>query len=189
MSQAAEGGWLDEMSQLLLAGAVEILGPLDAEKAIRRCKDWACGGSASWLCSFQAGLEETYGTLGGCGIALRVGRVMFNYLLRGDGEEMGLTGLEFRLRPTPVRLRIGLERLAGKLGELSSRPVRLLDEGKNWSWQSVCCEGEHGEAGFYCTIGIVQEFLSWAGGGKFYPVAGLAEKGAYTLRINKQAVD
>ena len=119
-------------------------------------------------------LENIYGQRGGCGVALRAGRASYKYLLRQFGGPLGLTSLDYRLQPAPQRLRNGLMLLAGLVGQAGNQKVNLEEADGAWFWRVEHCElcGHRTASEVVCTFftGLLQEFLSWASGGKFYAV-------------------
>ena len=125
-----------------------------------------------WLT--QQALEELYGPRGGRGIALRAGRSSFKYILRLHGGRLGLTDLNFRLLPAPIRLKTGLAAMASLLSESGWQKITFSEDGGAWFWRvegCVLCRGRKaGEPLCAFLIGLLQEFLSWASGGKVYGV-------------------
>jgi hypothetical protein len=122
----------------------------------------------------QRALEEVYGLRGGQGVALRCGRVSFQYGMREFGEQSGCTNLEFRLLPFNTRLQVGAELLARILNENTGQKVQLSDQGERLVWNvehCPVCLGRHTEgASCHLTVGILQESLFWISGGKFFNV-------------------
>jgi len=70
----------------------------------------------------------------GQGVALRCGRVSFQYGLREFGEQGSTTMLEFRLLPFNTRLQIGAELLARTLTENTGYKMQVSDEGERLIW-------------------------------------------------------
>jgi predicted hydrocarbon binding protein len=125
-----------------------------------------------WLT--QQALEGLYGARGGRGIALRGGRSSFKYILRLHGARLGLTDLNFRLLPAPVRLKTGLTALAGLLSESGQQKIVFSEEDGAWTWRvedCVLCQGRKtSEPACAFHVGLLQEFLTWASGGKVFAV-------------------
>jgi predicted hydrocarbon binding protein len=142
-------------------------------------------------------IEKTYGHRGGQGIALRAGRASFKNVIKMYGQQMGFTKLDYRLLPTPARLKTGLHALAKTVSDLCEEPIRVLEDQHAWYWQiehSPWCWGRHcGEATCHFTVGLVQEYLSWASGGKFYDVVetmcAAAGEEYCAFQISKQAIE
>jgi hypothetical protein len=174
-------------AQVLLNGAQEILGMETIQKIFERIspdiQDYDNGvlrrlplGEAG---PFLHALEEVYGSPGGRGLALRIGRSTFQYGLKALGELASLRTMEFRLLPTPRRLESGLHILAQFIGVQFGSQVAVLDEGDHWTWRVRCEPGEDRPSegsrpaaaqDCYLIAGILQGFTSWASGGRFYRV-------------------
>ena len=102
------------MGDFLLLGVEEIIGR-SGLNAVINLKQRAPGTKqppsepAGWMdyteiTALAVGLEKMYGPRGGRGVALRAGRAGFKYFLRQNGVAMGITDLQFRLLPVPVRV-------------------------------------------------------------------------------------
>ncbi len=130
--------------------------------------------AAPEVSAFQSSLEEMYGKRGGRGIALRAGRASFKYVLRSYGSSLGLTDLNYRLLPAPVRLRTGLEALVRLFTDLEGGPVEVEQTATAWLWRSTACpycwQRTTSEPACTFTIGLLQEFLAWNSGGKIFHV-------------------
>ncbi len=128
----------------------------------------------SELSTIQSALEEVYGKRGGRGITLRAGRASFKYILRIYGASLGLTDLNYRLLPAPLRLKTGLASLARLFSELEGGQVEIEQTGTAWTWQSqkcpFCWERTSKEPACTFTVGLLQEFLAWNSGGKVFHV-------------------
>jgi hypothetical protein len=197
-------------AQVLLNGAQEILGlettqkiferisPGDPQRGIRLMQDMPFREAGPFL---QA-LEEIYGEPGGRGLALRIGRAAFHYGLKSFDDLAGLRTMAFRLLPAPRRLENGLHTLAQFLGAQYGWQIAVLDEGDHWLWRIHCQPAErdlenqaHQAAGQDCFLiaGVLQEFASWAGGGRFYRVVETECRSSGCLdckyRIDKRALD
>ncbi len=126
------------------------------------------------LSAIQSSLEEMYGKRGGRGVALRAGRVSFKYILRYFGTVLGLTDLNYRLLPAPVRLRTGLEALVKLFSDLEGGPVEVEQAETAWLWRSKACpfcwQRTTSEPACAFTVGMLQEFMSWNSGGKVFHV-------------------
>jgi predicted hydrocarbon binding protein len=112
--------------------------------------------------------------LGGRGLALRIGRSSFKYLLQRHGNELGLNSADFHLQRAPQRMKSGLHLLASQVASDSSDRITISDDDTHWMWRSercpVCWGRQEKAACCYLTVGLIQAFLSWAGGGRFYKV-------------------
>ena len=122
----------------------------------------------------QSALEQAYGTRAGRGLSLRVGRACLKYGLREYGSELGITDLDFRSLPLPVRLKVGSEALAGLFNQFTDQRVHLDVEKKYIYWRIELCPlcWERQTEGPCCTlaVGFLQEALYWVSGGKSFLV-------------------
>lgn len=149
------------------------------------------------LSAIQQALEELYGPRGGRGIALRSGRVFFKYFLRSFGDQMAMTSLDYRMLPTPHRVKTGLHSMADTLSGLCSQHILVWEDPQAWFWQSDHCPWcwQRQMEAYMChfNVGMLQEYVTWAGGGKVYHVieTECIAKGASacTIRIDKISID
>ena len=146
---------------------------------------------------FQTGLEVIYGSCGGHGVAQRSGKVLFHKLLRVYRDELDFQRMDFRLMPTRSRQRAGMDALAKLLTRLTGAQIERDETADAWLWRvkggSSCFSRSTSEPDCYFMVGILQEFLSWAGGGKYYRVTELECQAcgmdACLLRMEKTPLD
>ncbi len=198
------------VQQIFIEGVREIIGQagVNAMLNINRKPDGAVQRDVALefrLVDIQKSLESLYGPRGGCGVALRAGRSSFKYFLRTYGEQMGLSRLDYRLLPTQSRLKVGLQALASTFEDLYLGVINMKETDNVWEWTVKNCplcwnpeQGLHGdedEAACRCHlfVGMLQEFLSWASGGKYYHVVETAcmsgGAAACVIQIEKQPLE
>jgi hypothetical protein len=149
------------------------------------------------LSAIQRALEELYGPRGGRGVALRSGRVFFKYFLRAFGDQMAMTSLDYRLLPTHPRVKSGLLAMADTLSDLCSMEILVSEDPDTWYWQSDhcpwCWQRQVDECMCHFNVGMLQEYVTWSGGGKIYHVIETeciaAGSPACTIRIEKKPID
>jgi hypothetical protein len=149
------------------------------------------------LSAIQQALEELYGPRGGRGVALRSGRVFFKYFLRAFGDQMAMTSLDYRLLPTHPRVKSGLLAMADTLSDLCSMEILVREDPDTWYWQSDhcpwCWQRQVDECMCHFNVGMLQEYVTWSGGGKIYHVIETeciaAGSPACTIRIEKKPID
>ncbi len=197
------------LGQIVLEGVEEIIGRsgvqavLNGDEMARFYQPESAvavqgnGSPAPEVSAIQSSLEEIYGQRGGRGISLRAGRAAFKYLLRSYGAALGLTGLNYRLLPAPVRLKTGLEALVRLFSDLEGGPVAVEQAQTAWLWRSEACpfcrQRTTSEPACPFTVGLLQEFLAWNSGGKVYHVeeteCRASGKAACLFRIDMQPLE
>lgn len=145
----------------------------------------------------QRALVRLFGREAGRGLALRAGRACVPRLLRRYGGQMGLTSLSYRLLPSRLRLRAGLEALAKFLSGPCGGEITLSEDNACWYWRIASCpwclSGAPGQPACHFVVGLLEEFLSWASGGRFFQVTETecqaAGAPACLIQMNKQPMD
>jgi len=126
------------------------------------------------LAALQLILEATYGPRGGRGVALRAGRAAFGHLLRQTAEQIVLTDMDYRLLPTPQRILTGLQKLAALTAASCAQSVEVVETTSTWLWRMpLCPECSHRQSTepvCHFVVGLLQEYMAWANGGRFHHV-------------------
>jgi len=126
------------------------------------------------LSAIQTALEAMYGKRGGRGITLRAGRAAFKYVLRAYGSWLNLLDLNYRLLPAPVRFKTGLDVLANLFSEMGKTTIAVVESADAWFWRiercPFCFQIKSNEPVCTFLVGFLQEFFTWASGGKVYHV-------------------
>lgn len=139
-------------------------------------------------------LENSYGWLGGQGLAVLIGRSMFKHVLQGAGAGLGLADLAFRLLPLARKRLTVLQNLAQALNNTGAFTINIKDEEDCLLWIIERCPlcRERSTQAPACALvsGFLQEALYWLSGGKNYLVeeTGCIAAGsqACTFRCDKQ---
>lgn len=122
----------------------------------------------------QLGLETIYGPQGGRGISLRIGRACFQQGLREFGPLFGLTDLAFRLLPLKTKLKMGANAFADIFNKHSDQRVRIEEDDRCIFWIiercPVCWQRRADGPSCHLAVGLLQEALYWASGGKIFQV-------------------
>lgn len=130
------------------------------------------------LSALQAALERMYGPRGGRGLALRTGRAWFKYGLREFGTMLGMTELAFRLLPLNMKLKATVEGFADIYNRYTDQVVQLEEQPGGMLWQILRCPvcwGRHADTPCcHLEVGMLQETLYWASGGKNFLVDEIA---------------
>jgi len=175
----------NRVGRILLLGMEEIIGPQNLcvllkrdsfpeSVSIERPLSQETGIPIEDLSQLQSCLEHTYGQAAGRGLAVRSGRASFKFVLHEFGQELGLTGKEFRLLPLAGRLSTGTELLAKLITQYTPQTVEQKIEGDFILWNIEhhldCGDLQNDSPACQFTIGILQEALYWFSGGKTFQV-------------------
>jgi Predicted hydrocarbon binding protein (contains V4R domain) len=115
-------------------------------------------------------MEALYGETGARGLAFCSGRAAFKHLLGNQSRELGFEADDFRFLPGKVKLKKGLRLMADWMERVTHASIRVESRDQQWAFQVADCP--ECRLGSMCdfTAGLLQEFMSWAGGGKFFRV-------------------
>jgi predicted hydrocarbon binding protein len=158
---------------ILMEGGSEVVGPLEAARLLDLAQE-RNNAHLIDISLLHKVLKDTYGERGGQGVARRFGQAAVKYGLRHWGGAAGFTTPEFRLLPSPKRIHGLLKAFAHLLGVQYGARVHLEEDPAHWFWKVERCPACHERSASApdCNIlaGVLQEILSWTGGGRFYPV-------------------
>lgn len=120
-------------------------------------------------------LEELYGSRGGRGLALRVGRATFADALRNFGALAGVGDLAFKVLPLQIKLRIGLPAMARIFSQITDQYSTVEERDHDFIYTIHRCPQCWGRSGLdkpVCFIGagLLQESLKWVSGGNEFRV-------------------
>ena len=120
-------------------------------------------------------LEEIYGKRGGRGLALRVGRITFDDVLKDYGALAGVGDLAFKVLSQPMKILFGIQAMAKVFSEKSDQISKVEDlEDKYLYTVERCpvCWGreEHDNPVCFYMVGLLQEGLHWVSGGKDFRI-------------------
>ncbi|MBA4385703.1 MAG: hypothetical protein C0410_13280 [Anaerolinea sp.] len=126
-------------------------------------------GSESTLLNLKASAIRQLGLAETRGMFVRAGRAAFYYWMREYAESLGWREVEFRLLSAPARIKRTLTDLLKWFEEEKFLTGELSSTDEAWlvSVPGLVGEGARLECNFF--IGMLQEMVSWAGAGKFYP--------------------
>jgi predicted hydrocarbon binding protein len=184
-----------DMVKILIEGAKEIVGPDDTRELFLRYQSKDKGFPT--LAEFQHALDERYGTAGGQGMALRIGRAAFQHGIRRWGETTGLSGTSYRLLPFARRISTGLVVVGSLFSEAGDADVSVSEDAEHWFWQVDHCPacGTLPADGPVCylLVGLLQAYMTWAGSSRIYRVREIECAGsgaqACLFQIDKRAME
>jgi predicted hydrocarbon binding protein len=123
-------------------------------------------------------VEEIYGAQTGSGLCLRAGRAALRHGVREFSSILGLTDRGFRLLPPAQKILRGMDLLAWLMNHYSDQRVRVEKTDAHLllinERCSQCASRASDQPCCHFTIGVLQEGLAWASGGKQYPVEEIA---------------
>ncbi|MCC7117025.1 MAG: hypothetical protein IT310_00755 [Anaerolineales bacterium] len=174
-----------KMGRAMLAGMEEILNPNGVKNALKlgglegAFQNYLSGGDEhgyafETIGALQAALESAYGPRGGRGVALRAGRASFKYGLKEYGSMLGLKETAFRLLSARKKIQVGVGIFADLFNKHSDQKVRVEEAENQIFWLiercPLCWERRTVEPVCHLAVGLLQEALYWASGGKVFDV-------------------
>lgn len=151
----------------LVSGLEEVLGPTELSRLTGKA-------GRSSLTALQQKMEECYGSDGARGVAICAGRSAFKHLVERNGGVIGFEETDYRFSPIKVKIRKGLSLLA-KWIENTYGLKATVQNGVGDYYRFEVSEGQRSDLAKelpLCdfTSGLLQEFMAWTSGGKFYVV-------------------
>ena len=123
-------------------------------------------------------IGEVFGEDASLGLAQRAGGASFKYFLTEYANQLNLTSLEMRTKPLQSRLRDGLRSISACLSKELGITASFEEMKSELRWKvagcSECTQRESVDSICFFTVGLIQEFLSWSAGSKFFPVEEIA---------------
>lgn len=189
----------NQIAQMMLEGMQEIIGESELQTFFQRDRGPETRPELAFadLCEFQTAVETAFGPTSGRGILWRSGRACLKRMLPDFWKQLGMTNLQYRLLPTPARIKAGLRALAAVMGEIYGEKIQTADAGDVWTWSLTHCPlcSPREEPGPVCdfSVGLLEEYLSWTTSGRFYVVEeteclGIGG-GACCIRIQKKPLN
>ena len=154
-------------------GLEEVIGPEELSKVSFSTvkKSRASEDFFQSVLPLQKNLQEVYGKEGFRGLAVCSGRAAFKHLLLEQGKELGFEDEFFLFLPARIKLERGLNSLSGWLKQELGISLTIAKQKKTWECRMNNESGEKPIEGVCDFLaGLLQEFMAWAGGGRFYQV-------------------
>ena len=120
-------------------------------------------------------LVEIYGTRGGRGLALRMGRTSFADVLKDYGDLAGIQDASFKVLPLQDKIKFGLDAMARLFTEMSDQITSVQEQKAAYLYRIERCPecwGRQSSEGPICyfMVGLLKEGLHWVSGGKEFTV-------------------
>jgi hypothetical protein len=171
------------LPNFVIKGLKEILGVSEWETLNQRVfqKQGSPPGSKAGFSELSNVFDEMSKRFGECpsqGLAHQAGGASFKYCQMDYSDQLQLSSLEMRTKPLQTRLREGLKSIAACLKAEFGVDITFEENQGGWSWLvkgcPECMDRQSQGSICYFTAGLIQEYLSWSGGSKFYPVEEIA---------------
>ncbi len=142
----------------------------------------------------QEAAEKVNGPAAGRELNRRVGELCLNNGLREFNPLLGIADLPVRMLPLSLKLHVGFDMFAMVFNRFSDQVVTLSEDQNHYFWIiercPVCWERQTEAPCCHLAVGILQESLRWATGGKEFLVVetSCVAQGAdtCTIAINKR---
>jgi predicted hydrocarbon binding protein len=132
----------------------------------------------AYMAAMLEALEELYGTKGGRGMALRVGRACFSLGLKDFGAMAGVSDPAFQALPLPDKTLLGLKALASIFTHFSDQQSSVVDAGDTYQFVVEVSPMAWGRVAdrpvCHALSGIIQESLRWVSKGYEFHVQEIA---------------
>lgn len=129
----------------------------------------------SYFSRINQALEEIYGVSGGRGLALRVGKITFDDILKDYGTMAGVTEIDFKILPLQKKIQFGLNAMARIFTNNSDQLSTVVEDEENFLYRIQRCPVCWGrtnekEPVCYYMVGLLQEGLHWVSGGRQFKI-------------------
>jgi predicted hydrocarbon binding protein len=126
------------------------------------------------MAAIEQALEEIYGSRGGRGMALRIGRACFSNGLKSFGALAGMSDPAFRALPREERCRMGLQALAAVFNKFTDQRSSFEEDERFFRFivtDSPMAWGRRADKPVcHALAGMLQECVRWASNGYEYIV-------------------
>jgi predicted hydrocarbon binding protein len=127
-----------------------------------------------YVSRLQSGVEQVYGAEPGREINRRVGRVCLSGGLQEFNPLIGIADLPVRALPLGLKLHVGFDMFAMVFNRFTDQVVTLGEDSNYFLWTiqrcPVCWQRQTDAPCCHLAVGILQESLSWATGGREFEV-------------------
>jgi predicted hydrocarbon binding protein len=127
-----------------------------------------------YVSQLQAAVEDAFGAEEGREINRQVGRACLSGGLQEFNPLIGIADLPVRMLPLGLKLHVGFDMFAMVFNRFTDQVVTLGEDGGNYLWTiercPVCWKRKTDGPCCHLAVGILQESLKWATGGKEFSV-------------------
>lgn len=149
-----------------------------------------------YMAALSQALEDVYGTRGGRGIALRIGRATFSKGFKSFGMLAGMAHPAFTVLPLDERVALGVQAVTAVFTRFSDQATTVADTGDAYLFtveNSPMAWGRSAERPVcHALAGIIQEGMRWASRSYEYHVQEIACRAAggdaCVFRVSKQPI-
>ncbi len=128
----------------------------------------------AYIATMNEGLENMYGTRGGRGMALRIGRASFTQGMKGFGAFAGMGTQTFKALPIEEQVPLGLRVLSTIYTKFSDQDTTLKDQRDVYQLiipNSPMVWGRNTDRpACHMMVGIIQESIHWTANGHEFHV-------------------
>ncbi len=185
MTDQFEYFYPNRMGKIILRALEEIAGPDDYQRILDAAslsflRDHPPSGDLDrqfpfeYVSQLQGGVEAIYGAEPGREINRRVGRACLSGGLQEFNPLIGIADLPVRALPLGLKLHVGFDMFAMVFNRFSDQVVTLGEDSNTFLWTiqrcPVCWKRQTEAPCCHLAVGILQESLSWATGGREFEV-------------------
>jgi predicted hydrocarbon binding protein len=150
----------------------------------------------AYMAALSEALENMYGTRGGRGIALRIGRAAFSMGMKNFGALAGMSDPAFQRLPIEKRVDVGVKALAAVFTGFSDQETFVEDHGDHYLViveNSPMAWGRTAESPVcHALAGMIQEGLRWSTHGSEFHVREIACRATgadeCVFQVNKKSI-
>jgi predicted hydrocarbon binding protein len=175
----------NRMGKIILHSLQEMIGDTDFKRVLEVAKlpqlfdhppsgDLDRGFPFEHVSQVQSAVETIFGTDEGREINRKVGRLCLSGGLQEFNPLIGIADLPVRMLPLGLKLHVGFDMFAMVFNRFTDQVVTLGEDSTNYLWtiqRCPVCWNRHTDGPCcHLAVGILQESLSWATGGKEFEV-------------------
>lgn len=132
----------------------------------------------AYMAALNQGLEDIYGSRGGRGMALRIGRASFSHGMKRFGALAGVEDPAFQALPLEEQINLGLKAIAAVFTNFSDQVSTVEDHGDVYHFNVANSPMAWGRVAdrpvCHALVGIIQEGLRWCSMGYEFHVQEVA---------------